>query len=122
MDPVTARFIETATALPPATLATVFDEMVKRRSTGGREASREAKVSASENSSINRAVRSALLPRADELTESRNGLHSDAISACGIAARAVRKRGKLTEEQYVVLVEPFMRTDAAVPAWTPEGN
>ncbi|MET9542314.1 hypothetical protein ABZY16_33240 [Streptomyces sp. NPDC006553] len=115
MDPATARSIEVATALPAATLAVVWDDAVDRWSTGGREASRATRVSASENSAISYAVRSALRSRV-ELDAFRSGLLSDSIAACGISARAVCKRAKLTEAQYAVLVEPFRAVGVEVPA------
>ncbi|MFD4372069.1 hypothetical protein [Streptomyces sp. NPDC058486] len=114
LDEATARFVDGATALPPAALATAFDRMVDGRSTGGREASHAASPSAAQNSVLNHRVRAALLPRADELDGHLTGLHSDAIAAVGIASRAVLKRARLTPEQYALLVTPF--TDLGVPA------
>lgn len=122
MDPATARFIETATALPAATLSAVYDESLDRWRPGGREASRALRLSASEDSAIVHAVRSALLPRAAELDAVRQGLHSDAKSACAIAARAVCKRAKLTDDQYLVLLEPFTAAGAAAPDREPQGG
>lgn len=103
----TARFIAAAGELPPAALAAAFDRMLELRRSGGREASRALKPSASENSAIDHAIRSTLLPRVAELDGFRDHLHSDAISATTIAARAILKRGRLSGEQYRVLVEPF---------------
>ncbi|MFC7923145.1 hypothetical protein [Streptomyces cinereoruber] len=115
MESATARFVEEATALPAATLAEVYERLLDRWADGGRAAGGATRVSASENSSIDRAVRSALLPRVDELEAVRQGLHSDSISACGIAARAVRKRSALTEEQYRVLLAPFVAVGLDAP-------
>lgn len=115
MDAATARFIATITALPPETLATAFDHTLGLRRQGGRESSRASTLSASENSELDHAVRSALLLRGEELNAYRAGLHSDAKSACVIAARAVRKPGTLSAEQYALLTAPFTAVGVAVP-------
>ncbi|GAA3059586.1 hypothetical protein GCM10017562_25710 [Streptomyces roseofulvus] len=114
LDAATERFADAAAALPAAALATAWDRMVDDRSRGGREASRAARPSAAQDSALVYRVRSALLPRADELNGHLDGLHSDAKSAICIASRAVLKRGRLTPEQYALLVAPF--TDLGVPA------
>ncbi|WP_207919736.1 hypothetical protein, partial [Micromonospora sp. KC207] len=66
-------------------------------------------------SSIDHAVRSAVLPRAVELEQARASLHSDSKSACVIAARAVHKRMELTEARYRVLLDPFTAAGVPVP-------
>ncbi|WP_031005039.1 hypothetical protein [Streptomyces sp. NRRL F-5727] len=114
LDAATERFAAAAAALPPAALAAAFDRMVEDRSRGGREASRAARPSAAQESALTHRVRGALLPRADELDAHLTGLLSDAKAAISIAARAVLKRGRLTPEQYALLVTPF--TDLGVPA------
>jgi hypothetical protein len=116
LEPETAQFIETVGELPPDALAAAFDRMLELRRAGGREASRALKPSASENSSVDHAVRSTLLPRASELDEFRDHLHSDAISATTIAARAILKRDRLSAEQYRLLVEPFTSVGVDAPA------
>ncbi|MFE5792475.1 hypothetical protein ACFQ8C_07830 [Streptomyces sp. NPDC056503] len=113
LDAGTERFVDHAVALPPAALATAFDRMVDGRATGGREASRAARPSAAQDAVLTHRVRGGLLPRADELDGHLTGLHSDAKSAICIAARAVLKRGRLTPEQYALLVTPF--TGLGVP-------
>lgn len=118
MDPTTARFITSATALPPEALAVLYGAFLERWRQGGREGSRAARVSASDHSAIDHAVRSALLPRAAELEQVRKSLHSDSKSACVIAARAVHKRVKLTEDQYRALLDPFATAGVPVPART----
>ncbi|MEH1017298.1 hypothetical protein V6U90_29935 [Micromonospora sp. CPCC 206060] len=116
IDAATERFIEQAGQLPPAMLADVFDRSVTSWQSGGREASRATKPSAAEDSTLDHAVRSTLLPRADELNRYRVGLHSDAKSATVIAARAILKRSKLSVEHYEVLVEPFIAAGVEVPS------
>lgn len=71
MDPTTARFVSSATALPAAAPAVLYEAFLERWPHGGREGSRVARVSASEHSAIDHAVRSALLPRAVELEQAR---------------------------------------------------
>ena len=115
LDPQTERFIEQVRHLPPEALAEAFDRALALRRSGGREASRATKPSASEDSALDHAVRSALLPRADELDAHRPSLHSDAKSAAMIAARAILKRGTLSVEHYEVLVEPFITVGVEVP-------
>ncbi|HET8779999.1 MAG TPA: hypothetical protein VFM66_08005 [Agromyces sp.] len=117
----TARFIAAACELPPATLAAAFDRMLELRRSGGREASKALKPSASENSAIDHAVRSTLLPRAAELDGFRDHLHSDAISATTIAARAILKRRQLSGEQYRLLVEPFEVAGVETPSASDAG-
>lgn len=107
LDAATAQFIEAVGQLPPDKPAAVFDHALRLRRSGGREASRALRLSASEFSEIDHAVRSTLLPRADQLNAFRAGLHSDAKAVCCIAARAIRTRAKCTEEHYRVLIEPF---------------
>ncbi|MGW6943855.1 hypothetical protein ACWGF3_33275 [Streptomyces xanthophaeus] len=115
MDPATAGFIASATALPSAALAVLCEEFLERWPQGGREGSLAARVSASEHSAIDHAVRSALLPRVVELEQVHKSLHSDSKSACVIAARAVHKRTKLTEAQYRALLDPFTSAGLPVP-------
>ncbi|MFD4158300.1 hypothetical protein ACFWR4_36780 [Streptomyces hydrogenans] len=114
LDPGTERFVDAALALPPAALAAAFDRMVEDRSRGGREASRAARPSAAQDSVLTHRVRGGLLARADELDGHLTGLLSDAKSAICVAGRAVLKRGRLTPEQYALLVTPF--TALGVPA------
>ncbi|NML49177.1 hypothetical protein HHL19_02230 [Streptomyces sp. R302] len=114
LDAETGRFVDAAVALPPAALATAWDRVVDDRARGGREASLAARPSAARDSALVHRVRSALLPRADELNGHLDGLHSDAKSAICMASRAVLARGRLTPEQYALLVTPF--TDLGVPA------
>jgi hypothetical protein len=116
LEPDTRRFIEAIGALPPEALAAAFDRMLELRRSGGREASRALKPSASENSAIDHAVRSTLLPRAAELDGFRDHLHSDAISAITISARAILKRDRLSGEQYRLLVDPFTSVGVDAPA------
>lgn len=97
MEAATARFIEGSTALPSAVLAALYEDSLDRWSRGGRDASRATRVSASENSAIERAVRTALLRRTHELDAFRPHICFDIKPACSIAARAVCKRTKLTE-------------------------
>ncbi|WP_405015138.1 hypothetical protein [Kitasatospora sp. NBC_01539] len=115
MELATARFIEAATALPAGVLAAVREESLARWRRGGREASRATRVSASENSAIEHAVRSALLRRGSEPGPDGAMFPSDVKPLCAIAARAVCKRAKLTEEQYRVLLDPFAAVGVAVP-------
>ncbi|MFF8615424.1 hypothetical protein [Streptomyces sp. NPDC015350] len=115
MEAATARFIEESTALPPAALAALYEESLDRWSSGGRDASRATRASASENSAIERAVGTALLRRTDELDAFRPHLRFDVKPVCAIAARAVCKRAKLTEDQYRVLLDPFAAAGVTVP-------
>ena len=115
LDQVTTDFVDEAAGLPPAELEAAFDRLVDLRPEGGKEASRAAVPSASENSALDHRIRAALLPRADELDAHLTGLHSDARAAISTTARAILKRGTLTEQQYAVLVEPFVGR-AHVPA------
>ncbi|MFD3654621.1 hypothetical protein [Streptomyces sp. NPDC058620] len=116
MDLSVARFIEAVTALPADTLATVYEESLDRWPHGGRDVSRAAAVSASENSAIQHAVRVALLERVHDLDKAHPGLRGGIKSACCIAARAVIKRAKLTEVQYRLLLDPFTAVGVPVPA------
>ena len=115
LDPETERFVEQVGKLPPEALAEAFDRALALRRSGGREASRATKPSASEDSALDHAVRSVLLPRADELDAHRPSLHSDAKSAAMITARAILKRGSLSVEQYEVLVQPFIAVGVDIP-------
>ncbi|NYG20956.1 hypothetical protein BJY17_001703 [Agromyces hippuratus] len=108
-------FVEEATALAPEALAEAFGRLVALRREGGKEASRAAVPSAAENSELDHEIRSALLPRAAELDAVHMGLHSDARAAISTTARAILKRGKLTPEQYRVLVEPFVGSGVEIP-------
>ncbi|MEV1131387.1 hypothetical protein [Agromyces sp. NPDC049794] len=114
-DASTRKFIDDAHALSPESLAAAFDRAVALRRAGGKEASGATRPSAAENSELEHAVRSALLPRADELNAVRDGLHADAKSAMVIAARAILKMEQLTDEQYDVLVRPFVEVGVDVP-------
>ncbi|MFJ2899342.1 hypothetical protein ACIO87_31245 [Streptomyces sp. NPDC087218] len=115
MEAATVRFIEESTALPPAALAALYEDSLDRWSSGGRDASRAARASASENSAIERAVSTALLRRTDELDGFRPRLRFDVKPICAIAARAVCKRAKLTEGQYRLLLDPFVAAGVTVP-------
>lgn len=98
-----------------AALAALYEDSLDRWSRGGRDASNATRVSASENSAIERAVRTALLRRTHELDAFRPHLCFDIKPACSIAARAVCKRTKLTGEQYRVLLDPFAAAGVTVP-------
>ena len=115
LETSTRSFIARACALPQVSLAAAFERAVSLRRAGGKEASRALKLSAIDNSQLERAVSAALLPRADELDDFRPGLHSDAKSAVVIAARAVEKSAQLTPEQYALLVTPFVVAGLDVP-------
>lgn len=115
LDAATERFIGQVGELSAASLAQVFDAALALRRAGGRDASRATRPSAAENSEIDHAVRSTLLPRAEELDAHRPGLHSDAKSAAVIGARAIQMRGTLTAAQYDVLVRPFAAIGIEVP-------
>ncbi|MFD5270425.1 hypothetical protein [Streptomyces sp. NPDC058335] len=115
VDAVTIRFIGTAAQLAPDTLAAVYDDMVRLRGRGGREASRALKLSASHESELQAMVRSTLLPRADELNAFRSGLLSRANSAYVMAARAVHRRESLAPEDYDVLLSPFAAAGVEIP-------
>ncbi|MFB9308831.1 hypothetical protein SAMN05443544_1936 [Agromyces cerinus subsp. cerinus] len=115
LEAATVTFVEEATALAPEALAEAFGRLVALRREGGKEASRAAVPSAAENSELDHEIRSALLPRAAELDAVHMGLHSDARAAISTTARAILKRGKLTPEQYRVLVEPFVGSGVEIP-------
>lgn len=115
LDPATVTFVVAATALPPESLTVAFDRFVRLRRAGGKEASRAAIPSASENSALDRMIRDALLPRAAELNAASAGLHSSARAAISTTARAILKRGRLAPEQYRVLVEPFVDLGVELP-------
>ncbi|WP_405386808.1 hypothetical protein OG596_03405 [Streptomyces sp. NBC_01102] len=116
LDAPTERFVAAVGKLPPDVLAEVFEHSLLLYPGGGREAALALKLSASEFSELNRAVASALLPRAGALDAFREGLHSDAKAACNIAARAVRTRATLAEEHYRVLTAPFTAAGDPAPA------
>ncbi|MFI6108111.1 hypothetical protein [Streptomyces sp. NPDC051310] len=115
LDAVTTRFIGTAATLAPDVLALVYDHMVRLRGHGGREASRALKLSAAHESALQAMVRSALLPRADELNAFRSGLLSGVKSAYVVAARAVQRRDSAAHEHYDVLLRPFAVAGVEIP-------
>lgn len=78
LDVATVRFIEHVSELPAATLAAVFDRSLEQWKPAGRAASAATKISASENSELDHAVRERLRPRASELDAYQGSLHSDA--------------------------------------------
>ncbi|WP_405101667.1 hypothetical protein [Micromonospora sp. NBC_01412] len=115
LDNETQRFMREVTGLAPETLARVFDRALDLWQQGGRDASRAAKVSASQNSEIRRTVLASFRPRMEELDAHQPGLWSSAISGTVIAARGVLKRDRLTAEQYQVLMEPFASAGMVTP-------
>ncbi|MEW2079079.1 hypothetical protein AB0941_36805 [Streptomyces sp. NPDC013433] len=115
LDAVTTRFIETATKLTSEALAAAYDDTVRLRGQGGREASRALKLSASHESELQAMVRAVLLPRASELNAFRSGLFSGAKSAYVMAARAVHRRESLAQEHYHVLLRPFAAAGVEIP-------
>ncbi|MBO4210600.1 hypothetical protein [Micromonospora echinofusca] len=115
LDVATEQFVDEATALAPGELEAAFERMVDLAADGGREASNAAVPSASANSQLDRRIRQALLPRANELDAHLVGLHSDARAAVSTTARGILTRAKLSADQYSVLVEPFAGRVAAIP-------
>ncbi|ONI68450.1 hypothetical protein BWI15_36260 [Kribbella sp. ALI-6-A] len=115
LESATAEFLRSATQLPPDALGRVVDEALARWRSGGRDASRAVKASASEQSALDNALRSMLRPRADELEAFRPGLPSRVKSTVSIATRAVLKRHQASEEQYRVLTEPFAAEGVEIP-------
>ncbi|MGI9821837.1 hypothetical protein [Agromyces sp. Marseille-Q5079] len=113
LDAVTIAFVEQAVALPPQVLTEAFGRQVRLRAKGGKEASRAAVPSASENSDLEHRLNTALRARTDEL----DGMMMEAYAVIQTAARAVLKRAKLTEEQYDVLVRPFADAGVEVPSY-----
>ncbi|MGW4229908.1 hypothetical protein ACWEF9_11590 [Streptomyces sp. NPDC004980] len=73
LDAPTERFVAAVGELPPDVLAEVFEHSLLLYPGGGREAALALKLSASAFSELNRAVASALLPRAGELDAFREG-------------------------------------------------
>ncbi|MFI1197016.1 hypothetical protein ACH4T9_27675 [Micromonospora sp. NPDC020750] len=115
LDNETRGFMRQVAGLAPETLARIFDRALDLWQQGGRDASRAAKVSASQNSEIRRTVLTSFRPRAEELDAHQPELWSSAISGTVIAARGVLKRDRLTAEQYHVLMEPFVSAGMVTP-------
>ncbi|GAA1844361.1 hypothetical protein [Agromyces salentinus] len=113
LDDVTIAFVERAVALSPQVLAAAFDRQVDLRTEGGKDASRAAAPSASENADLEHRLNTALRARADEL----DGMMMEAYAVIQTAARAILKREKLTEEQYDVLVRPFSDAGVEIPPY-----
>lgn len=118
LDTETTKFVDAATALSAADLEAAFDRQVDLWTEGGKEASDAAGPSASANSELDRRIRGALLPRADELDEHLLGLHTDALTVISTAARAILTRRRLSAEQFTVLVTPFVELGFDIPAHT----
>jgi hypothetical protein len=116
LDASTERFIVEAAQLPAASLAQAYEHTLRLRKGVGREASRATKPSASENSELERKVRSALLAASEQLDEPDASLRTRASSAVTLAARAVLKRSTISAEHYGALTEPFSMVGVAVPA------
>jgi len=121
LEAATVGFVERATGLPPESLASAFSRLLELRGEGGKEASSAAVPSAAENSELDHLIRTALLPRADELNAARPRLHSNARAAISTTARGILKRKNLTPEQYQVLVEPFVGLGLEIPKHPEEG-
>ncbi|MER7417195.1 hypothetical protein ABT346_10470 [Micromonospora peucetia] len=115
LDEATRRFVQQAVVLPPEVLVQVWDRLIDLLSQGGREARDAVRVSASQNSEIDTAVRSGLSARRADLDAHSPDLFSDAKAATGIVASAIQARSKLTGEQYRLLTEPFTAVGMAVP-------
>ena len=119
LDAPTERFIAESTGLSAESLAAAYDRVLELRRSGGREASLAAKPSASENSELEKAVRTALHARASELGAFRPSLPSQSASAVTLAARAILKRSSLSPEQYALLTEPFAGVGVDIPPQSP---
>ena len=115
LDEATRRFVQQAVVLPPEVLARVWDHLIDLLPQGGREARRAVRVSASQNSEIDTAVRSGLGARRADLDAHSPDLFSDAKAAMATVARAIQARSKLTGEQYGLLTKPFTAVGMAVP-------
>jgi hypothetical protein len=115
LEAATVRFVVEATALAPESLIAAFDRLLELSGEGGEEASLAAIPSAAENSELDHMIRTALLPRADELNAVRPRLHSNARAAISTSARGILKRKNLTPEQYEVIVEPFVDRRVEIP-------
>ncbi|UOE42642.1 hypothetical protein [Agromyces larvae] len=79
-------------------------------------ARKEAKLSASEFSNLDKRVRDAVRPRHEELAALGDGALSAAIHDTLFAAHGIARRTQLNVEQYDALVAPFAVVEVPIPA------
>ncbi|NUK89618.1 hypothetical protein [Streptomyces lunaelactis] len=106
MNPTTARFITSATALPAEALAVLYEEFLER----WRHGCPPRRTPRSTTLSDRRCSRVPMNWSRSARVFTRSARPPDAI-----AARAVHKRVKLTKDQYRALLDPFTAASVPVP-------
>ncbi|WP_158718778.1 hypothetical protein [Streptomyces griseus] len=116
LPPEVAAFVADAARLPLAALQDIRHATAVAVSSGGYDLKAVPKLDAARFSALDKLVRDAFLPRAEELRTSRpGGALSSAIGRTTMTAQAIWKRDRLTPGQYAMLTDAFTPHGVAVP-------
>lgn len=119
IPPEVAAFVAQTSGLTAEVLDEIRGATAVAVTTGAYDHSAVPKLSASQFSALNKQVRDAFAPRAEELSSFRPGGLRAAISRTVLTAQAVWKRETLTAGQYEALIAHFAATGVSLPDRTP---
>ncbi|WP_328907942.1 hypothetical protein OG230_35855 [Streptomyces sp. NBC_00234] len=119
IPPEVASFVAQASGLTAEVLDEIRRATAAAMATGAYDHSVVPKLSASQFSALNKQVRDAFAPRAEELSSFRPGGLRAAISRTVLTAQTVWKRETLTAGQYAALISQFAATGVPLPGRTP---
>lgn len=116
LRPATVRFIAEFAALDAGMLDRSYATAARHYAKGGgRDAALKTRLAAAEEQMLEKRVRDALRPRAEELKQQRPGLLGSAVGGAQIVGRALQKAEKLTDEEFDGLVEPYRAAGLTIP-------
>lgn len=114
------RFLQSVATFTPEQFATVSGEARRVGAKPRSAARRTAKLSAADSSALDRRVRSALEPLHAMLAAQPTGVLSSAVSDTLSAALGIVRRDRLSPEEYLALVGPFLAAGADAPGPPPD--
>ncbi|UOE42645.1 hypothetical protein [Agromyces larvae] len=108
-------FLDSVASFTPEQFATVLSE-ARRIGAKARSAARKAaKLSAADFSALDHRVRALLEPLHEALSAAGPGAVSSAVSDTLSAAHGIVRRTRLSSEEYLALVGPFIVAGAIAP-------
>ncbi|MEV7374206.1 hypothetical protein AB0O51_25425 [Streptomyces sp. NPDC090301] len=119
VPPEVTAFVAAASRLSEQTLDAIRQATAAAVASGTYDDSAVPKLSASEFSALNKQVRDAFAPRAEELRAGRPGGLRSAISRVTRTAQAIWKRDRLTIDQYTSLAGMFTACGVPLPPGGP---
>jgi hypothetical protein len=115
VPPEVATFVAEVSRLTSEVLDEIRHATATAVASGAYDLSTVPKLSASQFSMLDKRVRDAFAPRAEELRSGRPGGLRAAISRTTLTAQTIWKRDTLTADQYASLTEVFTAHGVTLP-------